>query len=347
MPYGQEFQNQSLAQAMANQQNLVRQQQAAQALSQGGTGAGGLAGILGAALGGVMAGRKGRQIAEGEANINEQLAQYQNQLKADQAQKEAQALENKRAYEQKIWERNNAAKIAAVNSQRGYDTEQDKIKQSISDDRFNKTFGLQQQNAQDTRDYRKWQTSQKQPQIQLSEENSKRKAVGLPTIEKEKYDAQKKIDKENKTLTEKNISVQKNIGLLKDLQSYVSEFGYEPDVPFNREQSGKMQTLYENGKQAVRKLWDLGALQEGDKKDMEKALENPTSFFGWMGNMFGGGEAKLDSQLGVFIDRLEQDIRPLNNQQQPQAQQPQQAQSFQTVDPQLTTNYMQRYLPRN
>jgi membrane protease subunit (stomatin/prohibitin family) len=95
MPYGQEFQNQSLAQAMANQQNLVRQQQAAQALSQGGTGAGGLAGILGAALGGVMAGRKGKQIAEGEANINEQLAQYQNQLKADQAQKEAQALQGK------------------------------------------------------------------------------------------------------------------------------------------------------------------------------------------------------------------------------------------------------------
>ncbi len=92
MGYGQQImQSPQLQDLLAQQQMQMQRQQSAQQLMQGNGSLGG-AGILAAALGGYMNKKKGDQLAQGDADIQTQIAQMQQQAQQDiEAKKYAQA----------------------------------------------------------------------------------------------------------------------------------------------------------------------------------------------------------------------------------------------------------------
>lgn len=116
--YGQQMQNNfnpQLMEAIALQEQLRNKQHTAQGMINP-NGAGGIYDILGAALGGVMSNKYGKQAAQGEADINQQIQAFQQQ-KAQEAeqramQKEQAKYERDRADKLKDFEMNQGGKMA-------------------------------------------------------------------------------------------------------------------------------------------------------------------------------------------------------------------------------------------
>lgn len=294
-----------LQQALMTNAQLQNQMAGAQQLQQGNGYAGGL-GILGAALGGFMQGRKAKELAANEFGINQQIAAFQEQKAQELAMAEQARAEQeyKRKLAEKEQERAFEMQKLAAQQQGQLGLEQFRVNnrqapQMSAEQQWLNSLPPEQRNQIFAQKYAGQQNSL------LSPEDQARKAHGLPTLAKEAYSKEQQNQQNIAEFKAKDASIQESISVLKDLQTFANAKGFEPDIPFNRADAGTMSTKYENAKQAVRNLWELGTLQEGDKRDLEKALENPTSFWGWMGNVAGGNEDKLNSQLGVFIDGLE------------------------------------------
>lgn len=103
MPYGQEMQqfNPELMQAMQAQERMRFQNQAAQGLRDQSGAAGGV-GILASALGGLMQGRNANKMIEGQANIDQQLAEHQAQVKQQLAAQAQAKMMEERGYKEKL-----------------------------------------------------------------------------------------------------------------------------------------------------------------------------------------------------------------------------------------------------
>lgn len=262
--------------------------------------------ILGAGIGGLIANKFGTNEKDAHAALLEAEFNRNNELEQIKQQQMAQAEAKAKAEEMEKWNRQQAAEKAKYEREQAgrMGIEQFRVNnrqapQMSAEQQWLNSLSPEQRNQIFAQKYAGQQNSL------LSPEDQARKAHGLPTLAKEAYSKEQQNQQNIAEFKAKDASIQESISVLKDLQTFANAKGFEPDIPFNRADAGTMSTKYENAKQAVRDLWELGTLQEGDKRDLEKALENPTSFWGWMGNVAGGNEDKLNSQLGVFIDGLE------------------------------------------
>ena len=175
--YGQApMQNQQLAEMLAQQQMTQQRQQAAQGLMDN-NGHAGLAGILGAALGGWQNKKKGDMLASGNADIEKQIA-------AMQAESEAQIKAAKEAQQEKKWSREDmiraekskqaqetmlaqqAHAIAMQQGSQGFQAGQNDLNRQSTNNRFEQSHGLNLQ------------------QLELQKQNAQNKGGGMSPLEK-------------------------------------------------------------------------------------------------------------------------------------------------------------------
>jgi len=299
MPYGQEIGgfNPQLAQAIAQQeQTRLKQQQALNMMSPDGKG--GVADIVSAVLGGSMAKKYGNQSVQGEVDINRQIAEFQQaqaqaqEMKAQQAMAAKYAREDsiraeKQAYQKQLSEQKRLQDI----EDRNYQIEQLKEGRSYNENIYNTR----------TKDNRDWQTSQRQPQIQLSVEDQILKAQGIPTKARQAYDA--KIEA-NKPMTSAELKEKDKKEMLDGLSSSVNEL-YKQLMNEGTETWGsdskKMATTYNHLLMQAKEAYKLGVLSGPDMEIMENVINNPTTLMSGL-NPWAAGNTK--GQLSEFAKRF-------------------------------------------
>jgi len=301
--YGQApIQNQQLAELLAQQQMTQQRQQAAQGLMDN-NGHAGLAGILGAALGGWQNKKKGDMLAQGNSEIEQQIA-------AMQAESEAQIKAAKEAQEAKKWAREDMIRAEKAKqaqdtmlAQQAFQAEQAGLGREDVNNRFSQSQGMANKQFDATQAYR---------QAQLEAQQNKGTKQGLFTPEEQALIEQKphlaqeimqrKEDKATGTDTKaKNKEIELKRKLSGSVNELFSQLMNEGTETWGSD-SKKMKTTYTDLLLQAKEAYNLGVLSGPDLELMENVINNPTSMASGM-NPWAGGNIR--GQLKEFAKRFE------------------------------------------
>lgn len=283
-----------LQQALMTNAQLQNQMAGAQQLQQGNGYAGGL-GILGAALGGFMQGRKAKELAANEFDINQQIAAFQEQKAQELAMAEQARAEQeyKRKLAEKEQERAFEMQKLAAQQQGQLGLEQFRVNnrqapQMSAEQQWLNSLSPEQRNQIFAQKYAGQQNSLFTPQEQALIQAGKVNPEQLAQVKANEALGVKDLSAAEKKKTEAQKALRSS---MENLYNQVNEHGTE----WGGEKGARMKTAYGDFFMKYKNAEELGAIQGADERLVKNILDDPTSFWGQL-NPFRGGNIKAQME---------------------------------------------------